>query len=75
MYRMGMKILSFQIKDIADDVGYLKYLGVPKTEEVLRDARIGEAESDMESKIKEAKATENSMRAREKIPRILHLLT
>lgn len=64
LFRMGMKILSFQIKDIADDVGYLKYLGVPKTEEVLRDARIGEAESDMESKIKEAKATENSMRAK-----------
>lgn len=53
---MGMLILSFQIKDIADEVGYLHYLGVPRTEEVLRDARIGEAESDMESKIKEAKA-------------------
>jgi len=61
---MGMLILSFQIKDIADEVGYLHYLGVPRTEEVLRDARIGEAESDMESKIKEAKATENSMRAK-----------
>jgi flotillin len=61
---MGMTILSFQIKDISDDVGYLHYLGVPRTEEVLRDARIGEAESDMEAKIKEAKASENAMRAK-----------
>jgi flotillin len=62
--RMGINILSFQIKDISDDVGYLKYLGVPRIEEVQRDARIGEAESDMEAKIKAAKATENTMRAK-----------
>ena len=61
---MGISILSFQIKDIEDSVGYLRYLGVPRLEEVLRDARIGEAEADMEAKIKEAKANENSIRAK-----------
>ena len=35
-----------------DEVGYLKSLGMARTSEVMRDARIGEAEALMESKVK-----------------------
>ena len=34
-----------------DEVGYLKSLGMARTNEVMRDARIGEAEALMESKV------------------------
>lgn len=44
--------------------GYLKALGMARTAEVKRDARIGEAEAQAEAKIKEAMAEEQRMAAR-----------
>lgn len=64
MDMMGIKILSFQIKDVEDDVGYLKNIGIPRTAEVKRDATIGKAESEMEAHIKEARARQDQMRAK-----------
>ena len=50
-------VISYTIKEITDDVGYLKALGQGRTAEVQRDARIGEAKAKMESSIAEAKVS------------------
>ncbi|XP_075251270.1 flotillin-1-like isoform X2 [Convolutriloba macropyga] len=61
---MGMVVISYTIHEIHDGVGYLKALGKSRTEEVRRDARIGEAQAKMESGIKEAEATQEKEQAR-----------
>lgn len=53
---MGIDIRSFVITDLEDEHGYLDALGVKKTEEVKRDARIGKANANREATIQEAKA-------------------
>jgi flotillin len=53
---MGIEIRSFVIRDLEDEHGYLDALGVKKTEEVKRDARIGKANANREATIQEAKA-------------------
>jgi len=53
---MGIDIRSFVIRDLEDEYGYLDALGVRKTEEVKRDARIGKANANREATILEAKA-------------------
>ncbi|MFQ6106929.1 MAG: flotillin family protein [Thermoplasmata archaeon] len=53
---MGIEIRSFVIRDLEDEYGYLNALGVKKTEEVKRDARIGKANANREATIQEAKA-------------------
>jgi flotillin len=53
---MGIEIRSFVIKEIEDVHGYLDALGIKKTEEVKRDARIGKANANREATIQEAKA-------------------
>ncbi len=53
---MGLSIVSFTIKDIRDDEGYLDALGRKRTAEVKRDARIGEAEAERDATIASAKA-------------------
>ncbi len=53
---MGLGIVSFTIKDIRDDEGYLDALGRKRTAEVKRDARIGEAEAERDATIASAKA-------------------
>jgi flotillin len=56
---MGFTVISYTIKDISDEEGYLKALGLQRTAQVKRDARIGEADAKKESMIKEAEAEEN----------------
>lgn len=53
---MGIEIRSFVIRDLEDEHGYLDALGVKKTEEVKRDARIGKANANREATIQEARA-------------------
>ncbi len=53
---MGIDIRSFVIRDLEDEHGYLDALGVKKTEEVKRDARVGKANANREATIQEAKA-------------------
>jgi len=53
---MGLSIVSFTIKDIRDDEGYLDALGRKRTAEVKRDARIGEAEAERDATIASARA-------------------
>ncbi|XP_067632334.1 flotillin-1 isoform X1 [Eurosta solidaginis] len=75
---MGISVVSYTIKDIHDEEGdskvhggrqklnqgYLKSLGMARTAEVKRDARIGEAEARSDAKIKEAIAEEQRMASR-----------
>ncbi len=53
---MGVKIVSFTMKDIRDSHGYLEALGKPRTAEVKRDALIAQAEADRDATIRSAQA-------------------
>ncbi|XP_008477980.1 flotillin-1 [Diaphorina citri] len=64
LVNMGITVVSYTLKDIRDDEGYLKSLGMARTAEVKRDARIGEAEAQKDARIKEAMAEEEKMAAR-----------
>jgi len=55
---LGLTIVSYTIKDVRDDQGYLKALGVTRTAQVTRDGIIGEAEAQRDSKIKSAEANQ-----------------
>merc|ERR1712123_227480 len=64
LVNMGITVVSYTLKDIRDDEGYLKALGLARTAEVKRDARIGEAEARRDATIKEAVAEEQRMASR-----------
>ena len=61
---MGMTIVSYTIKDIKDEVGYLEALGLAQTARVQRDARIGEAEAKRDTQTESAKARMQQMEAK-----------
>ncbi len=61
---MGLEIVSFTIRNIQDDEGYLDALGVKRTSEVKRDAAIGQAEAERDSAIRSAQARQESEAAR-----------
>lgn len=60
---MGFTVVSYTIKDISDEEGYLAALGQARTAEVKRDARIGEAQARRDALIKEAVAVEEKQSA------------
>src|SRR3990170_349031 len=60
---MGIEIRSFVIKEIEDEHGYLEALGVKRTEEVKRDARMGKANANREATIAEAQAAQQAEKA------------
>jgi flotillin len=53
---MGLQIVSFAIKEINDEKGYLEALGRPEIAAKLRDARRAEAQADQEATEKEQEA-------------------
>ena len=53
---MGLTIISFTIRDIRDEEGYLDSLGKARTAEVKRDAAIGEANAQRDARIQVATA-------------------
>ncbi|XP_044764126.1 flotillin-1-like [Coccinella septempunctata] len=61
LVNMGITVVSYTIKDIQDDEGYLEALGMSRTAQVKRDARIGEAEARADATIKVAYAEEKKM--------------
>ena len=63
---MGMEIVSFTIKDISDEKGYLDALGIQRTAEVQRDAAIGKADAARDAGIREADADRERQAARYK---------
>lgn len=60
---MGIEIRSFVIRDVEDEHGYLDALGIKRTEEVKRTARIGKAIANREATIQEAKAAQEGEQA------------
>ena len=58
MDNMGLEIVSFTIRDIQDEHGYLDALGVPRTAQVKRDADIAKAEADRDARIRSAQANQ-----------------
>lgn len=54
--KMGLTVVSFTIKEIKDNVGYLEALGRQKTAETKRTASIGEAHASKETQIAQAQA-------------------
>jgi flotillin len=61
---MGLSIVSFTIKDIRDDQGYLDALGRKRTAEVKRDAQIGEAEAARDATVASAQARQQGETAK-----------
>jgi flotillin len=61
---MGLNIVSFTIKDIRDDEGYLNALGKARTAEVKRDAEIGEAVAARDATIASARARQEGETAK-----------
>ena len=58
--KMGLTVVSFTIKEISDDVGYLDALGKKQTAEAKRAAAIGEAEATRDTQIAQAAATRDA---------------
>lgn len=61
--KMGLRIVSFTIKEISDKNGYLDALGQPQIAAVKRDAAIASAEADKEARIGQAKAEKEAKEA------------
>ncbi|MEE8389500.1 MAG: SPFH domain-containing protein [Anaerolineae bacterium] len=64
MANMGLDIVSFTIKNIRDDQGYLDALGQARTAEVKRDAAIGQALAARDATIKSAGARQEGETAK-----------
>jgi len=64
MARMGMEIVSFTIRNISDENGYLDALGIRRTSQVKRDAAIGQAVAEKEASVEQAEARRQSEAAR-----------
>ena len=63
-HNMGIIVLSYTIKDVSDEEGYLDSLGQARTAQVKRDAIIGEAEAKKDSTIAASYAEEQRMAAK-----------
>ncbi|MFD3445396.1 flotillin family protein [Microbacteriaceae bacterium 4G12] len=61
--KMGLRIVSFTIKEIMDRNGYLDALGQPQIAMVKRDAIIASAEREKESRIERARAEKEAKEA------------
>jgi len=64
LHNMGIMVLSYTIKDIKDDEGYLASLGQGQTAEVKKNATMGEAEAKRDATIAAAYAEEERMAAK-----------
>lgn len=58
--KMGLEVVSFTIKKITDDKGYIDNMGVPEIERIRRDASIAKAEAERDIQIKQAEAEKES---------------
>jgi flotillin len=62
--RMGIGVDVLTIQEISDEEGYLDALGRRRTAEVKRDAEIGEAEANRDSKMKSSMALQEGERVK-----------
>ncbi|MEW5855015.1 MAG: SPFH domain-containing protein [Myxococcota bacterium] len=60
MHKMGLTILSFTLRDVKDQEGYLEALGKPRLAAVRRDAQIAEAEASAAAEMARANATRDA---------------
>ncbi|XP_037532147.1 flotillin-1b [Nematolebias whitei] len=63
LVNMGIGVVSYTLKDVHDDQGYLISLGKARTAQVQKDARIGEAQYKRDAVIKEAHAKQEQVSA------------
>jgi len=63
LVHMGISVISYTLKDIRDEEGYLRALGMKRVAEVQCEARIGQALAKMQSGIREAEAEEVQKKA------------
>lgn len=61
---MGIDVLSFTIKDVYDEVDYLKSLGKARTAAVKKEANIGVANAERDAGIHEAECEQQAMDAK-----------
>ncbi len=54
--RMGLKVLSFSLKDLSDTSGYIEALGKPKIAEARGEAAVAEAEAERDATVRAADA-------------------
>lgn len=47
--KMGLRVISYTLKDVSDANGYMQSLGVRRIEEVKKEARMGEAQESSEA--------------------------
>ena len=63
LFNMGIQVISYTLKDVKDEDKYMVSLGMSRTSEIQRDARIGEAEANKVSQIETAIAEEQRLAA------------
>uniref|UniRef100_UPI0035902698 flotillin-1-like n=1 Tax=Myxine glutinosa TaxID=7769 RepID=UPI0035902698 len=63
LVNMGIGVVSYTLKDVRDDLDYLRSLGKARTAQVQKDARIGEAEAGRDAGIREAIAKQEKVAA------------
>ncbi|KAK7147525.1 hypothetical protein R3I94_010143 [Phoxinus phoxinus] len=63
LVNMGIGVVSYTLKDVHDDQGYLTSLGKARTAQVQKDARIGEAQFKRDAVIREAHAMQEKVSA------------
>merc|ERR1719367_1077208 len=61
LFNMGIQVISYTLKDIKDEDQYMVSLGMARTAEIVRDARIGEAEASRDAQIAVAYAEEQRL--------------
>merc|ERR1719464_2529913 len=61
LFNMGIQVISYTLKDIKDEDQYMVSLGMARTAEIVRDARIGEAEANRDAQIEVAIAEEQRL--------------
>lgn len=64
LYNMGINIISYTLREIKDEESYMESMGQARTSEVVRDARIGEAECNRDCLIETAIAEETRLEAK-----------
>ena len=64
LFNMGIQVISYTLKDIKDEDEYMVSLGMARTSEIQRDARIGEAEATRDAQIETAIAEEQRLAAK-----------
>lgn len=64
LFNMGIQVISYTLKDIKDEDQYMMSLGMARTSEIQRDARIGEAEANRDAQIDVAIAEEQRLAAK-----------